>query len=250
MSKELRMLTKSEKSYLRRIGLSKNSIRLYELLLQNDNLSAQQAAAQNGNFTTANYRLFYELERRQLVRRIDDRPRRFVALPLDTGLQASLSDEQHQLKQLINPDSSSGQASIVVGRQQIYKNYMRHARTADKQISMFTIGIAYSDDMLTTQADAIKRGVQIRQVVQESKISNYYVLNRWLGMGIKLRLLKRQRGYHLVVIDDSYATVTFSNPTDTDERISIVTSDRATIDILQAQFEVIWQSARVLHSQS
>lgn len=236
------------KAYLKALGLSKQAIKSYELLLVNGPLSARQAANYSKSFASAEYRLFYELEKRQLVIKLPGRPRRFEALAINDGLQASMVNHEEQLKQLLyfSDNATSDPLSIIVGRQKVYDLYAVYAKKAQRQICVYSIGIAYSSELAKTQAAAVKRGVSIRHVVQEVKAANYYVISRWLKLGIALRTLKRPRGYHLTIIDDSCAIVTFSNPKDTEQRLSMLTTDKNTISIFQSQFEDIWDSAKVL----
>jgi sugar-specific transcriptional regulator TrmB len=247
-----KMLTAAEQLYLKKIGLSKSAIRLYELCVEQGALTAQMAAMRTQTFASAQYRLFRELEEHELVRRLSGWPRRFEALPVGDGLQASLIDQQKRLESLVvhaglHAAQPVQAISIIVGRQKMYDAYNKYARQAESQISVFAIGIAYSNEFATTQAGAIKRGVTIRHVLQEVTSKNYYVVDRWLKLGINLRVLKRPRGYHLSIIDDTYALVTFSNPEDTEQRVSLLTTDKPTIAIFQAQFEVVWRSAKPLN---
>jgi sugar-specific transcriptional regulator TrmB len=252
--KSKKTLTAAEKLYLKKIGLSKSAVGLYELLMMQGELTAQMAAEKTGAFASAQYRLFRELEQHQLVRHVEGWPRRFEALPVGDGLQASLVDQQKRLESLVvhaglgSRTAQPAQAiSILVGRQKVYDAYNKYARQAEHQISIFAIGIAYSEEFAMTQAAALKRGVTIRHVVQEVTGKNYYVIDRWLKLGIELRVLQRPRGYHLSIIDDKYALVTFSNPEDTEQRVSLLTTDKSTIAIFQAQFEAVWRSAKPLN---
>jgi sugar-specific transcriptional regulator TrmB len=237
-------LRQKDKSYLKKIGLSKNAVRLYETALVHGPLSAKEAVSYTGSLQEAEYRLFYKLEDRQLVRRITGWPRRFEALPLHDGLQASLVQQEKQLEALVSKISLSQTANIILGRQELYRVYNTYARKAESQVSIYAIGIAYSEELAKTQAIAVKRGVNIRHVVQQVKPSNFYIIDRWQKLGIQIRQLKRSRGYHLTIIDHSYAIVTFSDPKNTDQRVSLMTSEPHIIAIFQAQFESIWRHAK------
>lgn len=265
-------LKAGDRVYLKSIGLSREGIRLYELLLRQGVLTAREAGELSGALAAGEYRLLYELEERGLVRRLPGRPRRFAALALSDGLQASLAHQEQRLKSLLDQTAgglrggtkggnngaqpgadrvaealeTGGQAHILVGRQKVYEIYAQYARQAKKQICIYAIGIAYTLELAKVQAGAVKRGVEIRHVVQEVKAANYYVISRWLQLGIALRTLKRPRGYHLTIVDDVCAIVTFSDPADTEQRVSLLTTDPNTIAILQAQFEPIWAAARPL----
>lgn len=240
----LKRLKPNELTYLRKIGLSRNAIHLYDVLLLCGALSAREASSHAKNPVEAQYRLFYELENKQLVRRINGWPRRFEALPLTDGLQASLLQEEKELERLVKKLPANDSTHVIVGREAVYHAYSRYARKACDQISIYAIGIAYTDELAHTQAALIKRGVQVRHVVQEIKPDNFYVIDRWLKMGVEMRSLKRPRGYHITIIDKSCAIITFSDPQNTDQRVSIMTTEPHVIAIFQAQFESIWHRSR------
>ncbi len=142
-------LTLKQITYLRELGLSKESIKLYELLLQKGRLSAQQAAHFTGDHPSAEYRLFYGLEAKDLIRRYPGRPRHFEALPLLEGLSAAYIDTQTDLKMLLRAAASGStnpaeQVRIIIGRQAVYDLYIKMAPEAKREICLYSIGIAYS----------------------------------------------------------------------------------------------------------
>ncbi len=243
-------LTQKQVMYLREVGLSKEAIRLYELLIQKGKLTAQEAANFTGDHPSAEYRLFYFLEDRELVRRISGRPRSFEALPLKDGLQASFVDQQHELGSLlklaINRIPTLEQATVVVGRQALYDMYVTLAPHAKHEICIYSIGIAYSNDLAQVQGDVIKRGVRVRHVVQQQKASNYYVIKKWLRLGAKVRYLAMPRGYHLTIIDTTHALVTFSDPFDTESRVTLISSNQSVVDIFIAQFNELWAESAAI----
>ncbi len=240
------VLDDEQKAYLKRIGMSKEAVRLYNMLLVLGPLSAQDAATHTLDFPSAEYRLFYDLEEKGLVRRLPGRPRRFEALPTIDGLQTSYVQQEKELQALLTNTLGGADelASIIIGRQKVYEAYITYAKKAQKDICIYAIGVAYSKELAKTQADAVKRGVRIRHIVQEVKAGNYYVVSRWLKLGIALRTLKRPRGYHVTIIDNSHAIVTFSDPQDTERRVSMLTTDKNTIAIFQSQFESLWSAAK------
>lgn len=239
-------LNVSEKLYLKKIGLTQKAIELYQKLLAEGPLTAREAAVFSSAFPSAEYRLFYDLEKRELVRRLSGRPLRFEALKISDGLQASLASQHNQLKQLVEAEETGKDvANIIIGRQKVYDTYIKNAQKAQSQINIYSIGIAYNKGIEETQKAAVERGVSIKHVVQEMKPSNYFVIRRWLKYGVNLRVLERPRGYHLSIIDDACAIVTFSDPNDTEHRVSMITNDKNIISIFQSQFSVIWQTAQI-----
>lgn len=241
------LLSNHQKEYLKKIHISKEGVRLYNILLNLGPLSAQEAALHTKNFPSAEYRLFYELEKVGLVLRTPGRPLRFDALNIGDGLQTSYVRQEKEMQSLLSEtlEDSGKLANIIIGRQKVYETYISYAKNAQKSICIYAIGIAYSKELAKTQADAIKRGVSVRHIVQEVKISNYFVVSRWLKLGVTLRTLKQPRGYHLTIVDDSCAIVTFSDSKDTEKRVSMVTNDKNVVAIFQNQFESLWSTAKV-----
>lgn len=246
-------LSPDQRDYLRRIGLSIQAVLLYELLLRKGKLTAQGAAAYTGDFPSAEYRLFYDLESHRLVRRLPGRPRAFEALPLPIGLKSSLHDTEKELRELIgrtlkDNQISSDSAEIVLGREALYDTYIRFAHTAEYEICLYSIGIAFSDKLETTQRAAIKRGVSIKHVIQQRSLSNQHVIAKWLRAGVRLRYLKQARGFHFFVIDRRVVCITFSDPEDTDNRLSILTDNPAVAELFMQQFQSIWLQAKLMET--
>ena|GEM_PF-2539476 len=243
------ILTDVERSYLHKIGLSKHAVELYNLLLVLGPLTAQAVTSHRSRFVSAQYRLFYELEAHNLVRRDGGRPRTFTALPLTLGLQSSLVSTEKQLesmlaKSLSGTEQSSDILEIIHGRQAMYDSYVHLAARAEKEVCIYAIGIAFSDKIEATHRSLIRRGVRIRHIVQQHKISNLHVISKWLKLGVKLRYLPQPRGFHFFLVDGHQICITFSDPHDTDQRFSILTDNQAAARLFQETFENLWREAQ------
>ncbi len=245
-SKKFR-LSLEEQEYLRRIGLSVQAVHLYELLHQKGKLTAQRAASYTYDFPSAEYRLFYDLEKHRLVRRLPGRPRAFEALPLSTGLKSSFQATEKDLQQLIHSvisqKGSTDQLEIIIGRQALYDAYLRLANQAKHEIWLYSIGIAFSEKLESTQRATIKRGVSVKHIVQQHKISNQHIISKWQRIGVRLRYYKQARGFHFFVIDHTRVCITFSSPEDTENRLSILTDNPAAAQLFCAQFQSLWSMA-------
>lgn len=241
------ILDEKQIEYLSKIGLSKSAINLYNKMLILGPLSAQDAATHTFDFPSAHYRLFYALENKDLIKRIQGRPIKFEPLPIKTGLKASYVDTRQELANLIkatNKNPEQDKANIILGRQAVYDIYTEYATRAQEKIYIFSIGIAYSEKLHKTQQEAISRGVKVYHVVQEVKPANYHVIHKWKKIGINIKELRQSRGYHLVVIDDTCSIVTFSSPDDTEDRVSILSENKSIVAIFDQQFESIWDAAQ------
>lgn len=241
-------LSQDEQVYLRQIGLSIEAVHLYELLLQKGRLTAQKAASHTNNFPSAEYRLFYDLEKHRLVRRLPGRPRAFEALPVSMGLKFSLQTAQNDLHKLIQgvikQTAAPDQLEIIIGRQALYDAYLLLADKAQHEIWLYSIGIAFSEKLENTQRNAAKRGVSIKHVVQQYKLSNQHIISKWQRIGVRLRYYKQPRGFHFFIIDRTHVCITFSNTNDTDNRLSILTDNLSAVELFSAQFQNLWNVAR------
>lgn len=239
-------LNDGEVQYMHRIGLSFDAIKVHDQLLQARQLTANQIAEQLKLYPSAVYRLCYELETAKFITVIHSRPKQFVAVHKAVGFKASLNVEQKLLTQLIGQtnDDIQDEVEIIIGRQALYDAYIRHAQMAKHDIRLYSIGIGYSKLLEQTQAAARKRGVLIKHVIQERKLSNEYIVARWLRLGVKLRQLSNDRGFHFYIIDKDLICITFSNPNDTEDRLSIATNNQAAIRLFNEQFQAVWRDAK------
>lgn len=240
-------LSQNQAGYLKKLGLSKEAIRLYDLLLSISPLTAEAAAAHSQNFPSAYYRLFYELEQRQLVRRHAGRPRSWSALPLTVGLQSAFQGTEAELQTLLRKSlkstGTSDNTQLIIGRQGVYDAYAQYAPQAKNEVLIYSIGIAYSETLESTQKSLIKRGVRIRHIMQRYQPANYFIAHKWLRAGVKLRHLPRPQGFHFFIIDDKRVCLTFTDAQDADNRFSIMTDNKPAISLFLTQFDQLWQEA-------
>lgn len=239
------LLTELEKQYLQKLGLSEHAIELYGQILLKGSLTAKEAAAALGSFASAEYRLFQKLEAASLVRREAARPLRYTAIDKKIGLRAAYLNYRHTLEELVrNVTSSEPQdLELVIGRQALYKKYSELADQSQKEICIYAIGIAYSAELLQTQRAAMRHGVMIRHIMQQLKPSNYHVVDKWLRIGIRLRYAPAERGFHVMIFDSQTVIITFSDKQNTDDRLSIVTSNAAAVRLFEANFRDIWSQS-------
>ncbi len=241
------VLTTEEHDLLRRLGLSKRAVVLYEHLLEHQSLDAKQAAKLSGELPSAEYRLFSQLEKLELIRREKKRPLVFVAMPKEVGLRAAYVQFRSGMDQLVER-LSGGQGEyyleIIVGRQALYDKYVELAAGSQSEICIYAIGIAYSKDLERSQQDALARGVAVRHVLQQIQPTNFHVAHKWQRLGVKVRYFPSERGFHLMLFDSRTLLLTFSDPEHTEDRVSILTNNPAAVRLFMTEFENIWDSSR------
>lgn len=241
------IFTVKEKDFLQKIGLSTQQVAIYEILLKcNIPLKVNQIASMLGVFPHALYRQLADLESRGFIV-VSGRPKKVHAIPKTVALPVVYKAYVAELARLVDQYESVKKESeiqtILIGRRPVYDYYIAEAYTASRSIDIYSIGIAYSDELYLAQKHASERGVAIRHVLQELKPENYYIAHKWAELGVSLKILKKSRGYHLFVIDRKLAVITFSNDKDTEQRVSIVVKG-SVVDTFSDQFEQIWQKAR------
>ncbi len=234
-------------SFLDIAGLSQDEVRLYDVMLYEGNsMTAQDVATKLSLFPSAVYRLFYALEELKLVQQTAVRPKAYTALLPHEALPRSVEIiRQNLLRQIesLQQQGSSGSsapAEIIIGRQPQYERFMVETSKAEKEIVDHSIGIAYSDEMYNVIKSTMKRGVEFRFVFQQYRPENFHILHKWKELGLKMRHVKADRGFHISIFDKRIIIITFSNPENTDDRISIVTSNTSVLQLFLAYFEALW----------
>ena len=236
--------------FLDSLGYSDYEIGLYDLLLFNGvSMTAQDVAGHAPLFPSAVYRLFYDLEAGGLIRQVKVRPKSYYALQPDQAFSRALEIHrqklQSQLEKIYNtPQEDSLPAEVILGRQGLYQRYVAEVEKACGQIRNYSIGIAYSDEMYKAHQRADKRGVKVRYVFQQYKPANFPILRKWKNVGMELRHSKAERGFHLMIFDDQRVIVSFSDPANTEDRLSIVTDNNTALQIFGSYFESLWLLAK------
>lgn len=245
-----RRLTKVQRAYMQELGISLDSLDLYELLLREGELTAHDASKHLGKYSSAEYRLFYRLEALGFVRSISGRPRRFQAVSFANAANTALSLRQQEMHRMLDTalgvsnGDTGGVVRLLMGRQAMYDEYVRLAPTALRSLDAFTIGIAHSTALVATQQAMIARGVQVRIAVQQVKLSNYYVVRTWQKLGMEVRVHSAERGIHLMIFDDHTVLVSFSDPSNTEDRVSLVLESPAAVAMFKQYFAVVWSESR------
>jgi len=247
-TKQSKVIGSIEKLFLQELHLSSDEIRLYEVLLSyGAPMTAQQVVDKTFGFPSAVYRLFYSLEMNGLVSQVNHRPKSFVAIIPFLAFSRALELKRTELENMLIDASllSSNDyapAEVLVGRRALYKRYEIEVSKANKEICAHSIGIAYSEEMYNINRLAIKRGVVVRYAFQQYKPSNFHVIKKWQDIGMKMRHAPDSRGFHIMLFDNKKVIISFSNPENTEDRLSIVTENKTALDIFTKFFEELWSS--------
>ncbi len=242
-----KVLCAEQRGFLRELGLSKNAIEVYERTLQNGPTTASAVADDVVRYPSAQYRLFYALEEFGLVFRKSGRPRAWLAIEPERAFQHALAHKKSLIEeryaQTQGLEISASNTDVLYGKDALYSAYIRYAEQALSTIDVFAIGVAYSKDLMTTQRKVLARGVRVRHVVQEIMLRNLHIVRTWQRLGVDVRHLPSKRGLHLMIFDESIVIVSFSDPIDTENRLSLVLTNPAQVKMFVAMFQGIWRES-------
>lgn len=249
IARSIHSLEAGQEEFLKKLGVSDHELQVYTVMLsQKQDVSAQDITNYIMVFPNAVYRVFKRLEEMGLIQFVGRRPIRYRAVDISQGLSNAYQTQktalEAQLRALTNEAQSNHVMHTLVGRQRMYEEYIKLARSARHEVAVFAIGIAYSKELLQVQKQTLQRGVYIRHVVQQLRPSNYAVVAKWERLGVAMRYFKEEKGFHLTLVDKEVAMVTFSDPANTEDRFTIVTRQPFAVRLFQAQFEAIWQQAQ------
>lgn len=242
----------AQRKFLSEIGLSEDAVELYAKCLAAGKLTASQASASAGEYPSAQYRLFYRLEQYGLVREEKGWPKLFHVVPPQLSFPVALRTRKTELddaakaaNKMVEERGEAG-LRLLTGKEALYQEYAELAPQARHTIDLYTIGIAYSPELVAVQKAAVRKGVRIRHIVQEVKLSNLHVITTWQKLGVKLRKNGAERGFHLMTFDDTLAIASFSNPADTEDRLSLITENPSALAMFRRYFDSLWEASREL----
>ncbi len=239
-SNNVKTVDQDTRLYLDSLGLSAHEITVYSILVsKNQPLSAQDLATDLFVFPSALYRIFKKLESLGLIHMVGKKPLRYQAIDKNTGLKTAYKLNQENIMQFLNNATNNtnlSETKVIIGRQATYDTYIEIAKLAGKSIDLYAIGIAYSKNLHHAQEEAMNKGVKIRHVVQQYQPNNFHVINKWKNLGVDIRYLKTPRGFHFTQIDKAITLITFSDPSDTENRLSILTDNPSVCKLFADSF--------------
>lgn len=239
-------LSLKRKQFLHDIGLSHDAIALYSFLLAQRILTANAASLELNTHSSAIYRLFYRLESLGLARRLDGRPMSFEAIPKAEGLATARKQYDQHLARLLQMQSGSysADAEMIIGSKAIYERYESLSNKANQQIQIYSIGMAFSEELYKLQSSVISRGVTIKHLVQRLRPASRPGVTKFKRLGVDVRQNPAEKGFHFMIFDDKAVLASFSDPHDTTKHLSFVAENHAAVLLFESQFNELWATAK------
>lgn len=232
---------------LKRLNLSRVAIEIYTTLSKEGALSVSDLGTVLKLTPQGLYRIMQRLVARGFVVELDTSPRQYQARPLESAL------EHYKMYQSKLADSildASGQTSqqvmrLLTGRAEIIHTHMQLIPKARHELLSIIIGKPLPEVVYRVTTEAVERGVASYFIVQQHSPENDMRLRRWKALGSQVRLLPGE-GFHLHIVDTSYAILAATNTANTEERVAVLISASAVVAELRTYFFSQWEKAQPL----
>lgn len=249
------------------LGFTRNQAKLYLTLLILKESDGRTLHEKTNIARPEIYRTLSELERKGLVEKeISSTPYRYIATPVDFGLQILIAQQvqqcketQERTKEFLRNFKNYEKDTLpeheykiieVKGRQrliQLIKLQHDNAQREIKIISSFRRWMQILDCCFENYEKAMARGVEYKAVIDatESNIRSQENIHALLTKpNFKLKLSRGPLKTNAAVFDQKEVTVNFFPSELLAESPMIWTNHPSFISMCQDHFEVIWESAR------
>jgi len=203
------------------------------------------------------YRILHHLEEIGLIEEVGGRPKKYKSRAISEAidhfllhqrnwfLEYLISETQDEKKDITSEEDLM-KVSVILGRDELLERYNKDLRDAKKQVNLVVIGlpIGIPPETLYEEVSALKRGVIIRELVQEVNPENKEMLLRWIKNGIVVRQIKQPIDIHLILIDEYISYLGVFDIDDKTRRILIRFKNKPINQQLQILFEKHWRRAK------
>jgi len=244
---------------LKKLGLTKYEISIYETLLKDKRLSAREISERSKVPPTAVYPNLNSLREKKFIQKIEGNPSVFEILSPKAAINRLVNQRKKSLDtletQAINDASSifSKNPSIkekeiiklTKGKEfssEIYYDFMKRA-----QKTFFILGWRFEKigdryTVLKGYKEIIKRKVDVRIIVTGTYQKNKELINAYKDAGIKLRFFPADN-FSIVVVDAKECKITLKNR-DFPEKYNLQIKDSSLSQALHSYFLDTWEKAK------
>lgn len=249
---------KDRMSHQYKIGLSKQAIDVYQLLLDQGSFSATDIGKRLKLAPTAVYRLVDHLIFLGIITASATRP------ALYSAKDPSLAREQYiaaqrawftdsvvgnfMISQMSQTSEQMTDAAFITGRNAIFSRITKDYHMVKRSIIMIILGLSegISPELLLAQKDAVEKGVRCKIIVQEYRAENRDTITSWIQNGAVVRHGK-PIGFHMVILDDRISYLMWYDEHDRSKRTAVRFVHAGIAKQLQAVFDGFWRDAIPIH---
>jgi len=259
---------------LARFGLTKNQARIYTTLIASGVASTSEIASLSKVRREEVYRIIPELEKRGIIIRKLEKPRKFVAVQPETSIKIlaqsklknmkeeidELQQEQAklitELKTIVLSTKQEDCAIEAISQQDIVlEKLLGMTRKAKRKIDIITTTTNLRFVYMNYPREVLKRilkTARMRVITEKCELDTFSreILqpSKTTDNSVELRCLKKLP-FSLFIVDDKEA-LWGTQPTQiTDEKLQVYwANDSTQLSILQASFERLWQESSLVET--
>jgi sugar-specific transcriptional regulator TrmB len=253
---------------LARFGLTKNQARIYTTLIASGVASTSEIANLSKVRREEVYRIIPELEKRGIIVRKLEKPRKFAAVQPETSIKILAQSKLKNMKEEID-ELQQEQAKLIaelktmalstrqedcaieaISQQDIvFEKLLEMTRKAKQKIAIITTTTNLRLIYMSYPRKVVKgilKSVRMRVITEKCELDTFSreILqpSETIDNSVELRCLKKLP-FSLFIVDDKEA-LWGTQPTRTDEKVQVYwANDPTQLSILQASFERLWQES-------
>lgn len=238
------------------VGLSKQAIEVYKLLLQDRSLAVNEIE-QKLKITRQNvYRLTEHLISNGLIEKVEGYPVKYSAKSVNEARKNYLAEQGSWFSSLFSNSGLMGNIVKTVKDEKpfeilFFHNRDEHIEQLTKEVNKAKTSIKYiilvlpvgvPAELMHAQLQAIKRGVEFKLLALEHTKENHTILMSYKHMGAKVRHGKFL-GWHLFLIDDDITSITMFDPENKIMQTGVYFVHKGINREMQGIFEKYWNEA-------
>ena len=254
-------------------GLTKTQAKIFITLISLGVASASEIAALSKIRREEVYRIIPELEKRGIITRKIQTPRKFAVTNPETAIKILIKTKFDAMKEEINKverkraeivsrlrtielpvEKSVASIEVISQRNQVYARLTEIAQNAKKYLDMAAklenLILVYSNRSRNL-TDHILRKVKIRIITEshgyEGLAKELVAASKTSGNSVELRFVERLP-FSLIIADDAEAMWGEGQPATEDFPASFWANDPMQIAILKMSFENLWNGSATKHS--
>lgn len=237
------------------IGLSKQAISVYKLLLKSEPLSAKEIAASLKIIRHDVYRLTQHLQACGLIDRLEGYPVKYKAKLVNEARKNYLTQQGSWFSELFTSDLSNGirqdgpddkpfDISFIQTRDEHLEMMINKIKKAKQSIKyiILALPVGIPAEMIYEFNQAVKRGIDLKIIAQEHSKENHNILMSYKNVGAQVRH-GRQIGWHLFLVDDNFSSIAMFDPKNKYIQTGVRLIHQGINSELQGIFEKYWEDA-------
>lgn len=245
-------------SHQYKIGLSKQAIGVYRILLSQGSLSATDIGKRLSLAPTAVYRLVDHLVFMGIITEDTNRPVKYSAKDPSFAREKYIAAQRAWFTDSVVGDSvvllqdshlpeQMTDAAFITGRNAIFSRITKDYHMVKRSINMIILGLSegISPELLLAQKDVVEKGVRCKIIVQEYRAENRNTITSWIQNGAVIRHGK-PIGFHMVILDDCISYLMWYDEHDRYKRTAVRFVHKGIAKQLQSVFDGCWRDSTLI----